>query len=302
MARCDCPICANSNCDCSRELMVEHYNCSRCGIFDLVGTARGMLPELIQREKIDCSGLSYLIRMAQNGARQLQIYEEDLLKYQRLASRTRPREQADSLILCVGTHQRSPDAFANFPLQLLAATVGAAISGSGEAALCWLLDYLKAEELIDEHGAPPAGSVSLKLTMKGWDRYDQLQHTSATSRIAFMAMKFADPILDQVLQSCFKPAVGEAGFDLRPLNEMQPAGLIDNQIRAAIQRARFVVADLTHDNNGAYFEAGFAEGVGVPVIYTCEREKFDAKRTHFDTNHMVTIPGVLTILRTREII
>src|SRR5258707_1176980 len=56
------------------------------------------------------------------------------------------------------------------------------------------------------------------------------------------------------------------------------------------RRVRFVVADLTHDNNGAYFEAGFAEGIGLPVVYTCEREKFEAKKTHFDTNHMVTIP------------
>jgi nucleoside 2-deoxyribosyltransferase len=96
--------------------------------------------------------------------------------------------------------------------------------------------------------------------------------------------------MDQVLQNCFKPAVAQTGFELRALNETQPAGLIDNQIRAAIRRARFVVADLTHDNNGAYFEAGFAEGTGVPVIYTCERIKFEAKKTHFDTNHMVTIP------------
>ena len=48
--------------------------------------------------------------------------------------------------------------------------------------------------------------------------------------------------------------------------------------------ARFVIADLSHDNNGAYFEAGFAEGIGLPVVYTCEVKKFEAKKTHFDTN------------------
>lgn len=50
-----------------------------------------------------------------------------------------------------------------------------------------------------------------------------------------------------------------------------------------------MVADLSHDNDGAYFEAGFAEGLGLPVIYTCEASKIARGKTHFDTNHMVTV-------------
>ena len=42
--------------------------------------------------------------------------------------------------------------------------------------------------------------------------------------------------------------------------------------------------DLTHGNRGAYWEAGYAEGLGKPVIYTCEQAKF-AEGSHFDTNH-----------------
>lgn len=104
-----------------------------------------------------------------------------------------------------------------------------------------------------------------------------------------MAMKFGDATLDSVLRECFQPAAARAGFTLRALNEQPSAGLIDNQIRAAIRASRFVIADLSLDNNGAYFEAGFAEGLGLPVIYTCEASKFDARTTHFDTNHMHTV-------------
>ena len=46
----------------------------------------------------------------------------------------------------------------------------------------------------------------------------------------------------------------------------------------------------THDNNGAYWEAGFAEGLGKPVIYICKKEKFEDQKTHFDTNHCTTVP------------
>ena len=60
-------------------------------------------------------------------------------------------------------------------------------------------------------------------------------------------------------------------------------------MRQQIRDAAFVLADLTHDNFGAYREAGYAEGLGKPVIYLCEQSKSDSKRTHFDTNHCTTV-------------
>jgi hypothetical protein len=104
-----------------------------------------------------------------------------------------------------------------------------------------------------------------------------------------MAMKFGDALLDTAYRECFKHAVARTGFELRRLDEGQPAGLIDNQLRVAIRASRFLIADLTHGNNGAYWEAGFAEGLGKPVIYTCEEGHFASARTHFDTNHHLTI-------------
>ena len=104
-----------------------------------------------------------------------------------------------------------------------------------------------------------------------------------------MAMKFGDADLDELLGSFLKPAAKRAGFDLFKLDDRPKAGLIDDRMRVEIRASDFVVADLTHDNLGAYWEAGFAEGLGKPVIYTCERSKFEATRTHFDTNHHLTI-------------
>jgi hypothetical protein len=56
--------------------------------------------------------------------------------------------------------------------------------------------------------------------------------------------------------------------------------------------AKFLVADLTDDNRGAYWEAGFAEGLGKRVYYTCEGTKFDKVKTHFDTEHLLTIKWI----------
>ena len=65
--------------------------------------------------------------------------------------------------------------------------------------------------------------------------------------------------------------------------------MIDDQIRVAIRNSRFVVADLTHACHGSYWEGGFAEGLGRPVIYTCEKKAWEAEQTHFDTNHLTTV-------------
>jgi nucleoside 2-deoxyribosyltransferase len=81
----------------------------------------------------------------------------------------------------------------------------------------------------------------------------------------------------------------EIGFDLIDMRDVPQAGIIDNLMRQQIRDAAFVLADLTHDNYGAYWEAGYAEGLGKPVIYLCEKEKFNTYKTHFDTNHSTTL-------------
>ena len=131
--------------------------------------------------------------------------------------------------------------------------------------------------------------------MAGWELYETLKRAKVESQTAFMAMKFGDNDLNQAVEDHFKPAVNRAGFDLRLLSDGQPAGLIDDQLRVRLRTSRFVIADLTHANNGAYWEAGFAEGLGRPVIYTCRKKEWDEldedgrRKVHFDTNHLVTI-------------
>jgi nucleoside 2-deoxyribosyltransferase len=95
-----------------------------------------------------------------------------------------------------------------------------------------------------------------------------------------MAMKFNQPDLDRVVEECFRPAVKRTGFELRVLTDAQGAGSIDDQLRSALLASRFVIADLTHGSHGAYWEAGFAEGLGLPVIYTCEKTAWDEQGTH----------------------
>jgi nucleoside 2-deoxyribosyltransferase len=55
---------------------------------------------------------------------------------------------------------------------------------------------------------------------------------------------------------------------------------IDDEIIAEIRRSAFVVADCTGHRQNVYFEAGFAIGLGLRVIWTCRKDQI--KDLHFD--------------------
>lgn len=272
----------------------QGQDCPRCGQFYLIGTAVTTLPHSIATGGINRSVMSHLLRRRFDNQRTPVLLFEDSLKLYFINRRApSPQEQANNLILWIGTNQRTHSEWVRSSVPRLAAIVGSAVGGGrggDEPDFGWLQNQMRlgpGPQLYDVQSGTPVG---FKLTFEGWKQFDELSRRVVASRTAFMAMKFNDVLMDRVLRDCFKPAAERAGFTLRPVNENQAAGLIDDQIRAAIRTARFIVADLSHDSNGAYFEAGFAEGLGLPVIYTCEAQKFADKKTHFDTNHMHTIP------------
>jgi hypothetical protein len=89
------------------------------------------------------------------------------------------------------------------------------------------------------------------LTAQGWKRFEDLKRGHIASRFAFFARKFNNPDLDLLFDTCLRKAVEETGYELRRVT--QRAGLIDAVIEDEIRRCRFVVADLSDDNAGAYW-------------------------------------------------
>jgi hypothetical protein len=121
------------------------------------------------------------------------------------------------------------------------------------------------------------------LTISGWQRFEELKRAHVSSNFAFFARQFDNSELDQVFEHCLYQAVKDTGYELRTAT--QRAGLVDAVIEDEIRRCRFLIADLSDSNAGAYWEAGFAEGLGKPVIYICKA----AAEMHFDTDHRHTV-------------
>jgi nucleoside 2-deoxyribosyltransferase len=84
--------------------------------------------------------------------------------------------------------------------------------------------------------------------------------------------------------SGFKPAINNAGYSERRIDFKEFNDDVMDEIIAEIRRSKFVVADFTGHRAGVYYEAGFARGLGIPVIFTCHKDQVES--AHFDTSHM----------------
>ena len=152
------------------------------------------------------------------------------------------------------------------------------------------LGTIKFGDISPERGVSPS-FFFVTLTLDGWEQYEAEKRGEFGGNYGFIAMQFGDSELDPFVKNIVKPTVKEGiGYDLVDMRDVGRAGVIDNIMRTKIRDAAFVIVDLTHDNSGAYWEAGYAEGLGKPVLYICEKTKFDEKKTHFDTNHCTTVP------------
>lgn len=294
----ECPICQTSG---ANEYITQsdqrRFDCRRCGEFDISRTAMAMLQPALEgglhRRAVMSHTIRRMIGFGEKASRP-SIVSDNLDSYWPTDKLPAPGLQAESLILLLGDCQLSPDAELRLSGLFLSAWLGTSLlSEIAHAGVNWLVQHLRDEKLLEWHWAPDTTDdvpvYLLRLTMRGWEKYGELKRVQVNSRTAFMAMKFGDIQLDQVVDECFRPAVRRTGFELKKLTDEQPAGLIDDQIRASLLSGRFVIADLTHGSHGAYWEAGFAEGLRLPVIYTCEASAWAEKKTHFDTNHMLTI-------------
>lgn len=103
-------------------------------------------------------------------------------------------------------------------------------------------------------------------------------------------MRIGDPETDMLFEKAISPAMRACGLTPVRIDKVEHNDDIDDRIMSEIVRADVVVSDLTFARPSAYFEAGYAGGMGKPVIYTARRDHFRARdddplgnlRVHFD--------------------
>lgn len=134
-------------------------------------------------------------------------------------------------------------------------------------------------------------SRTFSVSFRGWSKAEELLTTNINSNSVFVAIGFSGDYL-KVLDFAIKPACEELGFDAFLITEKEYNNDINDKIIADIKSSKFVIADFTYNNQGVYFEAGYAQGRGLEVIRTCNKSWFDGQddkgvknHLHFDVNH-----------------
>lgn len=272
------------------------FSCQACGDYEVTRTARITWLDNNRLNTRERAALSHQVRIAdRSGGRPLldMYWLDHFITEARLPN---PAQQAINLIRRIGDHQAETgegyfvDGVSDAP----------AIGSFSQAMFDQLLADLLKRGVIVHTGEnrtipnPRADGVlsgrAVALSLDGWENYESERRGKQSGRYGFIAMKFNDPQLEALVAGFIKPGIKNAlNIDLVDLRNVSRAGIIDNIMREHIRDSAFVLVDLTHDNSGAYWEAGYAEGLGKPVIYLCERNKFDTAKTHFDTNHCTTV-------------
>lgn len=149
----------------------------------------------------------------------------------------------------------------------------------------YMLNCLSVEDLIHFSQTSRSDLLGGKITItpKGYSRIDLLQKNTAHGRNALVAMKFGDDT--KPLREAIRTGIGSAGYNAVFIDEVQHNDFITPELLKYIRDSKFVVVDLTHKNNGAYFEEGYAMGLGKQVIQLCRKNR----KLHFDVAQKNTI-------------
>lgn len=293
-----CPICLSADgYKCSTERYgtrdARLFRCEVCGMFAVSDSALDDYQDLRMpgMSRVKRAAISHQIRSGVARSSEpwmLTTNELEALIAEGLPLPT-PGQQAVNALRYIGDRVTEE----GVPIEYLPPEFSALIGSSSREFACNLVLELRDNGLATVLFLPEVGGPvhiqDLSLTLAGWEKYEAERKGELSGSYGFIALKFGDETLDPLIRDHVKPALASIGYDAVDLRDVSKAGIIDNLLRIQIRDAAFVLVDLTHENAGAYWEAGYAEGLGKPVLYICERTKFDEKKTHFDTNHCTTV-------------
>lgn len=111
---------------------------------------------------------------------------------------------------------------------------------------------------------------------KGLERIDSLQQKERnTGKNVFVSMSFSDNT--RQTREALRDAIIDAKFSPEFIDEIIHNKQIVPEMFRLIRESRFLILEISDPNYGAYYEAGYALGLGKEVIICCNKEVFNRK-------------------------
>ena len=251
-----------------------HLECRRCGEFKIVESVSPILQSLSEEKKAKVSGWI----ADQNSMDTIPIISQDVLANVSARSLPAIEHRANRILLdVVRRENRLGEYFTTDSPRFISASYSQDI---------YEVNYLM--QLLVDIGRVRAASDGgmYQVLPSGYATASELANDIGDSDRGFVAMSFS-PDLDTIYKNGLQIGILDAGYEPVRVDQLEHINRIDDEIIARIKNARFVVADFTDHRGGVYFEAGFALGLGLPVIWTCRDD--DMSRLHFDIRQYNTI-------------
>jgi hypothetical protein len=269
----DCPLCGKqteyNRFDVDRD--VHYIECARCGRFSMTFEATTI--ELTTDQK---NRLSAFCRRTGTSDPPALIKSGNIETLISTLPTFGPIEKLDNLLLLLAERTKQVGQDADFDVSC---DYPLLISTPDE--LAFLMDALKNSGFVQARSMDSGDHV----TMRGWERVQQIQKSGRDSKRTFVAMWF-DPTMDETYDHAIAPAIIKAGYMPLRIDRHPHVNRIDDEIIGQIKRCRFMVADFTGQRHSVYFEAGMMIGLGRNVIWMCKEDelselKFDVRQFSF---------------------
>jgi nucleoside 2-deoxyribosyltransferase len=281
-----CPVCRLVEQDVVREADYGEritYNCARCGRFTITRTAERKTENMEMSSKLSAwirERNEWGIDVPEINSKSLQEIVQSIPDYN-------PSDKQLLLLRAIARKSKYP----GDSISLLPRFDYPLAWASAEEEFFYYIRSLINRGLLawTKEGPLAFGDMAIEVEVSadGWDYLDQSAQRSAEFRQVFVAMSFSES-MKPIWAEAIKPAIVEAGYKPYRIDVESHIDRIDAKIIAEIKNSLFVVADVTEQKHGVYFEAGYALGRKIPVIW-CVR-KNDLSSIHFDTrqyNHIV---------------
>ena len=283
-----CPLCnENLKEEPTSQGLIFYYDCLRCGVFGCPNSKN--LSKVDITTKILMSSYLYFFNKDKDNL-DTKVITKDFIKQFENKKFPAPVEQMEKFILFLGNFTKIPGNSFNFRYAIknnLYYELFSMVPFVDNNNFFFIIEFCYKEEFINN----PSASNELYLSLKGWKKYEELKRGENNSQKAFMAMQFGNKKLDCVFENIIKPGLKELGFEINRLDKTNKQGLIDENLRVEIRDSKFLVVDLSDENKGAYWEAGYGEGLGRKIFFICDKQKYEEykennkKLVHFDVEH-----------------
>ena len=121
-----------------------------------------------------------------------------------------------------------------------------------------------------------------QITFDGLEYIESLSEINKNSKNIFVAFHFNDE-LKSIFDNEVKSAIEELDFNyVRVSSSTTDTNMhINDDIIGKIKSSKIVIADFTEQRQSVYFEAGFAMGLNISVIWSCRAN--EVEQLSFDT-------------------